>query len=188
MAFFSDAGISGPGGIDAAQWFAVQVKPPLTNQLVSVLEQKGFETFTPSYRMVHRWRDRTSETEIPFFSGYVFSRFEFRRRMPLLTTPGVYGVVSFGNTPAPIPQQEIESIRRASSSGLAVEACPWAEPGEKVRIVSGPLVGMEGTLLRNKNGLRVVVGITLIERALAVEVDADSIRPYAPHSLASPRR
>lgn len=159
------------------QWFAVQVKPPLTNQLVPVLNQKGFETFTPSYRLTRRWRDRISESEVPFFSGYVFSRFEFRRRLPVLTTPGVYGVVTFGRHPAPIPEDEIDAIRRVVGSGLPAESCKWAQPGQKVRIVSGPLSGLSGSLIRSRNATRVLVGITLIERALAVEVDAGSICP-----------
>jgi transcription antitermination factor NusG len=52
--------------------------------------------------------------------------------------------------------------------------------GTKVRIKVGALEGMEGVLLRNKNNLRVVLTVALINQSVAVEVDVDDVEPVSP--------
>jgi transcription antitermination factor NusG len=56
--------------------------------------------------------------------------------------------------------------------------------GQKVRIKSGPLAGVEGFLVRQSSGLRVVISMDLIRQAAAVEVDADDVEPMGPASSA----
>jgi transcription antitermination factor NusG len=53
----------------------------------------------------------TVESELPFFPGYVFCRFDVTKRLPILLTSGVVTVLSFGKEPAPVPDEEIEAVK-----------------------------------------------------------------------------
>ena len=96
--------------------------------------------------------------------------------MRVLDAPGVLSFVGPKGEPAPLPDVEIETLR----SGLHLQKF---EPhhglaiGQRVRVHAGPLQGLEGVLVRNANGLRVVITVDLIQQSVAVELDANAVEP-----------
>lgn len=158
-------------------WFAVRVRSNYEKTTSTLLRQKGYEEFLPTFESKHRWSDRTKIVERPLFPGYVFCRFNEHDWMPILRTSGVVCVVGNGKIPEPIPQEEIEAVRLLLRSGLPV--CPWAflRVGQRVRVEQGPVAGTEGILTAVKNRYRVVVSITLLQRSVAVEVESGWLRP-----------
>jgi transcription antitermination factor NusG len=102
----------------------------------------------------------------------VFLKGGIERRLQILTTPGVYGLVSSAGQPAAIPEVEIEAIRRVVESGARVEAHPYLKCGNWVRVRSGPLTGIEGILVRKKNISRLVLSVQILGTAAAIEVAA----------------
>jgi len=154
-------------------WYGIRTKSNSENITARVLEAKGYEQYLPSYSVRRRWTDRTVETTLPLFPGYVFCRFDARIRAPILTTPGVASIVGFGADPAPIPDVEIEAVRRVLRSGLAAEPAPFLHEGQRVRIKRGALEGVEGILLSKKSEWRILVSVTMLQRSISVEVDRD---------------
>jgi transcription antitermination factor NusG len=97
----------------------------------------------------------------PLFPGYLFCRFDVTDRlMPILTTPGVIGIVGAGKTPVPIDDEEIEAIRAILRSGLAARPWPFLQVGSKVYIERGPLTGMEGIIANADKVYRLIVSPT----------------------------
>ena len=78
---------------------------------------------------------------------------------------------------APIPEQEIASLRQAVNSGMPMLPWPFLKHGQRVRVECGALRGIEGTLARDPEGMRVVVSVHALQRSVAVQVDRDMIRP-----------
>ncbi len=159
------------------EWFAVTVDPKLTQPTLVTLGQKGYDAFTPFQTVVRKWRDRTSEALVPAFPGYIFVRLDVRFRLPVLTTPGVRALVGYGKQPVAIREEEIEAIRRVMKSKLPAEAFPFPQTGDAVRLVAGPLAGLEGVLVSRTKLNRVLIRVTLIQQALAVDVESDWVRP-----------
>jgi transcriptional antiterminator NusG len=157
------------------QWFALQVRPRLERNTARLLEEKGFESFLPLYDCRRQWRHRTTTLHLPLFPGYLFCRFEARIRLPVLTTPGVFSILSLGRIPAPIPEQEIEAIRRIVESGANLEPLPYVTVGQRVRIENGPLRGTEGIVIDVKKGRRITVSVGLLQRSVAAELSSDAI-------------
>lgn len=89
----------------------------------------------------------------------------------IVTAPGVIRIVGDGVGPLAIPAHEIEAIQRIVATNLATEPWPIPQIGQRVRIEFGPLRGIEGVMLLAKNEQRLVVSITLLQRAVAVEID-----------------
>jgi transcription antitermination factor NusG len=158
-------------------WFAVRVRSNHERVAAAHLRERGYEEFSPSWKTERRWSDRTKEVDQFLFPGYVFCRLNPLDRLPVLTAPGVVDLVGFGKVPAPIPDQEIESIRRMVQSGLFVMPWPFLELGRRVLIERGPLAGVEGILDEVKGKCRLVVSVQLLQRSVSAEVDRKWIRP-----------
>jgi len=178
---FSDynepAAIQAPGPLDGAstQWFALAVKPRFDKAVARALEVKGYETLLPLYKKYHKYRARSKESELPLFPGYVCCRFDIQTRLPILTTPGVIQVLGAGNRPIPLSDLEIYSLQAALKAQLPVQPFPFVDAGQRVRINSGVLAGVEGIVLRLKPSLRLVLSITLLQRSVLLEIDQDQV-------------
>jgi transcription antitermination factor NusG len=112
------------------------------------------------------------------FPGYCFARFAPESRLPVLKCNGVVSIVSFNGEPAPIPEQEIDSLRLLVATDLAYDPCPLIREGMMVEVVHGPLRGIIGRLVRKGSHARLVLAVDLIGQAVSVEVDAADVKPY----------
>jgi len=136
------------------------------------LTEQGIDSFLPLYETRHRWKDRSVDVQLPLFPGYIFLHLDLANRLSVLQTAGVVRFVGFGTTATPLPSEEIVSLRQGLSSTLQPEPHPYLKLGQKARVKSGPLNGIEGVLLRKKNKDRFIISLDLIMRSVAVEVDS----------------
>lgn len=161
----------------AVQWYALHVKARSERVVASIARNKGYEEFLPMCCARRRWSDRMKTLEVPLFPGYVFCRLDAQRRLPLLTIPGVMGIVGMGKTPAPVDEGEIASIQAIVRSGFWAEPYPFLNHGQTVRLDYGPLAGMEGVYLEGRKQDRIVVSVSLLQRSVAIEIDRDWVTP-----------
>lgn len=159
----------------ASAWYGVRTRSNAEKLTTEMVAAKGYEAYLPMYRVRKRWSDRVVEKELPLFPGYLFCRFDPQFRLPILSTPGVVSIISSGKIPLPIPHAEIASIRTAIASGMLVTPCAYLKEGERVRVLAGPLAGVEGILIRKKNHSRIVLSVEMLERSVSIEIDRDSV-------------
>jgi len=145
-----------------------------------VLSGKGYQTLLPTYRTKKRWNGRLTQLDAPLFPGYVFCQFDAQNRLPILVTPGVIAVVGCGRVPLPVDDDEIAAIQTVVSSGLRAEPWPYIEIGQKIRIESDALEGLEGILIDFKGNHRIVVSVSLLRRSVALEIDRSCVKPVGP--------
>jgi transcription antitermination factor NusG len=161
-------------------WFALFVRSKRERVVQRDLHNRGYETYVPLGLRKRRWADRVKLAEVPLFPNYVFCRFDPYDRLPVVSVPAVYSVVGSGKEPLPIPVEEIDAVRRAVQYGGAVEPTEHPLAGQRARIASGPLGGLEGTVIKVKGTWRLIIMLTLLQRGIAVEIDrecVDVIRP-----------
>jgi len=152
-------------------WYGILTRSNQEKLACLGLEERGYQPFLPVYKCRRRWTDRVVNAELPLFPGYIFCQFDHRRRLPVVTAPGVAQIVGCGQQPAPIPESEIEAIRTVVTSGLSVEPAPFLRAGQRVRVTYGPLKNVEGTLLLKKSFTCLVVSIEMLQRSVSVEID-----------------
>ncbi len=158
-------------------WFALQVRGRFEDRVASHLQGQGYEHFLPKYSVRRKWSDRMQTLHVPLFAGYIFCRFNPQERRPILLTPGVLAVVGISKTPIPILDEEISALQRAVNSGLTTTPSPFLKQGDKVRVECGPLRGLEGILVGFRGQSRVIVSVTLLQRSIAVDVQAEWLNP-----------
>lgn len=158
-------------------WFALQVWSRRESMVATQLRGQGYDCFLPTYVAVRRWSDRAKQIEQPLFPGYLFCRFDFTNRRPIVLTPGVVQIVGVGGKPAPLEDSEVQAVQEAVASGLPRQPWPYLEIGESVRVDQGSLNGLEGLLVSIKGHHRVIISITLLQRSVALEIDMSWITP-----------
>jgi len=161
-------------------WFALQVRTRHEAGVAEQLSGQGYERFLPLCKLRKRWSDRIKEVEAPLFPGYLFCRFNPHDRLPILKTPGVMQIVGFNNGPAAVDELEIRSIQTLVAASVPYQPWPFLTAGDRVRIESGPLLGLEGILTDVRRSNRLVLSVTLLQRSVAVEIDSALVTAVSP--------
>lgn len=160
-------------GAKPVYWYALHIRSNAEKKAQELLQQRHIPEYLPLYTEKRRWTDRTKTIERPVFPGYLFARFdpEMQKR-DILAVPGVLRILGAPD-PIAVKDDEIENIRRLVEAGPVLPCGPVV--GETVVVRKGPLAGVIGTVQKIKGAFRVVVNVHLLNRAVAAEVDADSI-------------
>jgi len=158
-----------------ARWYAAYTCAKHEKRVAAELGARDVEHFLPMYSSVRRWKDRRVTLDLPLFPGYVFVRLALRDRLRVVQIPSVVRLVGFGGLPTALPDAEMEILQSGLSQGPNAEPHPFLAVGRRVRITGGPFAGLEGILKRRKSSLRVVVSLELIQRSVAVDVDAAEV-------------
>jgi transcription antitermination factor NusG len=158
-------------------WYAAYTYPRHEKSVFEQLIQKSMECYLPLYEEVHRWTDRNMRVQLPLFPGYVFVHMPVSERKKVLSVASVVRILSFNGQPVPLPESEIESLKR-SMQYRKVQPFPYYLcKGDKVRIKAGPLQGLEGIVERQKGKSRIVISIHAIMNSVAVDLEAEDLEP-----------
>jgi transcription antitermination factor NusG len=165
-------------GLDARpNWYALHIRSRHEKRVAERIASQSFEIFLPLHRSRRTWKNGVhAEVDQPLFPCYLFARASIYDRVRLLQLPGVLGFAASSSRPTIIADDDIAVLRTATDD-LKAEPHPYLKSGDAVRIVAGPLVGMEGILTRRKHEYRVVLSIEAIMRSIVVEVSEFDIEP-----------
>ena len=166
--------------VGPTSWYALYTKHQHEKKASTYLGKTGFEVLLPTYQSASRRKDRNKIITLPIFPGYVFVRAGLDRTLDLLKAPGVFWIVGNSNGPIMVPETEIDGLKKIMRSDARVEPHPYLKTGDRVRVRSGSLSGLEGILVRFKNVCRVVLSLELLQKALAVEIDASLVERIGP--------
>jgi transcription antitermination factor NusG len=168
-----------PASENPLSWFVLYTRHQHEKTVAQQLIGKGLKILLPLYSTARRWKDRTKIVSSPLFPCYVFIEGGLEHRLEILKTPGVVSFVLTAGRPASVCREEIESIRLLSEARARFLPHPFMKCGERVKVKSGPLMGIEGILVRRKNIHRLVLSVTILGMAAAVEVDAFIVEPLS---------
>ncbi|MGB0022558.1 MAG: UpxY family transcription antiterminator [Candidatus Sulfotelmatobacter sp.] len=164
---------------EVENWYGLQTRPRHEKLVAQRLEERGVTTFLPLVTEVHRWSDRKKSVQMPLFSCYVFAKFVPNRsdRLRVLRVDGVFGLVGASGEGTPIPDAQIDAVRSLVETELPWSSHPFLKIGQRVRIRSGALDGMEGILVSRNGDRTLVISVEAIQRSLAVRVEGYEVEP-----------
>jgi transcription termination/antitermination protein NusG len=156
-------------------WYAIFTMPRHEQSVASYLDFQRIAHFLPAYEKVSTWRNRqTMRVKLPLFPRYLFARIERRRSGLVLRAPGALQIVGTASGPTPVPDTQIEILRTSIAQNKA-EPYPYFAIGRRVRIRTGSLAGVEGTLVRRENRHRFVLTLSLIQQSVSIDVEAANL-------------
>jgi transcription antitermination factor NusG len=160
-------------------WYAVQTRARHEKSVAFRLQERGVTTFLPLVTETHRWSDRKKVVEVPLFNCYLFAKIAPTNpdRLRVLQLEGVLSLVGKRGEGTPIPDGQIESVRLLLDEKLPWGSHPFLKIGQRVRIRSGALDGMEGILVSCNGDRTLVISVDAIQRSLAVRVEGYDVEP-----------
>ena len=166
---------------EAAKWHVLWTRSNFEQKVQEQLLQKGYEAFLPTVCQWRMFRKSKRVRQSPMFKGYLFVRHEIDKHayLDICQTKGLVTILgSSWDRLAEVPEQEIETIKRAVRSDLPVSPHPYLKEGDRIRIIKGPLAGTEGILVRrDENSGIFILSIHLLRRSVAIEVDCTQVVP-----------
>lgn len=168
-----------PGSVKRMErWHAIYVRSNCEEIVEGALTYAQVEHYWPSVETIRNVR-RGKKVVIrrSLFPGYIFARFEFALRRPIITIPQVVHVLGDGR--GPLEDSEVEAVRLIAAMPTVTAAPTLAllhEVGESVVVTKGPLAGLEGQVVYLKNSTRLVISVQMLRQSVSAEVDADWLR------------
>lgn len=166
------------GDLEKACWYVAYTQPRHEKAVDRHLKLRNLETYLPLYREVRNWNGRQAEISLPLFPGYIFVKPGLVDRSKVLEHSSVVCFVSFGGRSATIADEEIDALKSSLASRHA-EPFPYLAAGKRVKIQDGPLAGLQGTVLRRKGRMRMIVSVDFLQRSIAVDLEPGDLRLVA---------
>ena len=161
-------------------WYALHIASNYERKVQERLQFQGIEELTPFWipdpKRISRFTKKPIERAL--FPGYVFGHFD-GQHTSVLRIPGVIQVLSIDREPVPVPESDIENIRRLLAAPELLRPCPEATPnlieGDAVEVIHGPLAGLGGHVTYFQNRARVVIWIRTMNSGVSAEVAAGDL-------------
>jgi len=156
-------------------WYAIHSKPRQEERALDNLQRQGFEAWLPMLTVEKVLRGKLVQVTEPMFSRYLFIRLDTEQTnwSPIRSTLGVSRLVSFGNRPAVVGDELIEALQTVPAR--APERL--FQSGQSIKIVSGPLKGLEGIFQQADGEHRAMVLIDLLNKQHRVTTPMQDLRP-----------
>jgi transcription elongation factor/antiterminator RfaH len=155
-------------------WYAVYTLPKMERKIHSELVNQKVTSYLPMQKVCRKWSDRIKELRIPLFPNYLFVQIQEKERGDVLKVSGVTRFIKFDGRPVVISDNEIETIRKLECSDIEIEA--GFVSGDRVQVVQGPFVGLEGILFRKKGKERFGVVLNGLRQYLSLEICVNLLR------------
>ncbi len=171
------AGIDRPAGVE--RWFAVHTHARHEKVVAQEVREQGLTSFLPLVKQVRQWSDRRKVVELPLFGCYVFVKLipNHCERLRVLQVNGVLRFVGPHGMGIAIPDEQIEAVRMLVEEELPLCSHPFLKIGQRVRIRSGALSGVEGILVSRSGERTLVISLDAIQRSLSVSIRGYDVEP-----------
>ncbi len=164
---------------DERHWYALHTRARHEKAVERRLHDQGMETFLPTTMEVHRWSDRQKKVEVPLFTCYVFIRcaLSAQDRARVYQVDSVHGFVGASGASVPIPDEQIENIRKVLMHAAPWRAYPFLKAGQRVRVRGGAMDGVEGVFVSENGDHSLILSVDAIQRSMSVRIDGYDVEP-----------
>ena len=148
------------------KWLVAYVRLHHEKKTAERLTAMNIENFLPVQEEIRQWTYRKKKIERVVIPMMIFVHVDAAERSQVLTLSAIsrYMVLHGEHTPAVIPDEQMERFKfMLDYADEAVEMCAAPlVPGELIRVVKGPLKGLEGELVEVDGKAKVVVRLDLL--------------------------
>ncbi len=152
---------------EAEPWWALYTKPRCEKELVRRLRSLEIACYCP--QIMRRFRSpagRQRTSYVPLFGGYVFLRGDDEQRGRALTTNCVARCLTVPD-PARL-ERDLAQVWQLIESGVPLTPEAALVAGQRVRVRSGSLAGMEGVIVRRQSQSRLIVAVNFLQKGASV--------------------
>ena len=157
-------------------WWAAYTKPRFEKAFAWDMLSHGIGYFLPMREKIIFSGGRKRRMMVPLFTSYVFFCGTEQDRYTALTTNRVCQTIEVTDQDGLI--EELLSIEKALVSKAVIDNYPRLPIGNHCKIISGPMMGIEGVVIKRKAAkARMVLEVTILGQGAVVEIDSDLLEP-----------
>lgn len=157
------------------RWFVCHTKPRCEKKFAALLTLERFEHYLALVESVRRYGAQKKVFSKPVFPGYVFARIEPVKKDRVYQQDLLVRAIMVENEPVFLRQ--LEDVKAVCASGLEAVVHPLLHKGTRVKVVGGPLHGLQGFVDNPANPQGIVVSVDVLQQGLLVKLPLDSLQP-----------
>jgi transcriptional antiterminator RfaH len=157
------------------RWWAMYTKPRQEKSLARDLVQLGLSFYLPLVPKTSLIRGRRVKSLIPLFGGYLFFFGTEEERISALSPGRVCHSFAASNTQK--MTDDLRSVQSLINSGRRLSKEDKLAPGKRVRVVTGALMGVEGTIVERRGEDRLLVAVSFLQQGVSVLVQDFLVEP-----------
>ncbi|MEA1888417.1 MAG: transcription/translation regulatory transformer protein RfaH [Pseudomonadota bacterium] len=161
-------------------WYLIYTKPHKEQLARENLERQGYEIYLPMARLRRRRMGKGAIRIVPLFPRYLFIHLDTKTDnwSPIRSTLGVSNLVKFGMYPSAVPAALIELLcDRCDEEGIQDIIPDEYKEGEAIRVMEGPMTGLEGVFLAKTSSDRVMVLLDIVGKHTRVSMVTEKLGP-----------
>jgi hypothetical protein len=162
--------VTGEGG---QLWYVFRSRPRREKMAAAQFTDMGLGHYLPVREQVSRRKGRRYRSLLPLFPGYLFGCCDIGERLRAMRMGHLSQWLEVIDQESLL--SELRSICIASMVGTGLKLYPQLRRGKWVRVVNGPLAGVRGRISRRKENYRIVLEMTALQAAVAVEVEMQDV-------------
>jgi transcriptional antiterminator RfaH len=156
------------------QWLVCHTKPRCEKKFAALLAAEKFEHYLPLLQSVRRYAQQTKRFTKPLFPGYVFAQVAAELKPRIFQQDLLARAIAVDDEVTFLRQ--LADVRAIVASGFELSVLPLLTKGRRVKIVGGPLHGLEGFVDDPANPQGIVLSVDVLQRGLLVKVPVESLQ------------
>jgi transcription antitermination factor NusG len=160
-----------PLDADLGSWWVMHIKPNCEKQVAAYLMNRNISYYLPIYKKAEKvgYFGRIRTTEVPLFRGYLCFALEKTKHTLLYDTKKLVRIINVDDQERFV--KELSGVATAVESGAQLSIHPGLTPGRRVLILSGPLEGTEGVVVKRRMERRLALSVRMFNQTVMVELD-----------------
>jgi transcription antitermination factor NusG len=159
---------------DGSTWLVCHTKPRCEKKFAALLTAERFEHYLPLLQSIRKYQNQTKRFTKPLFPGYVFACLPLERKPRLFQQDLLARVIAVEDVARFLRQ--LADVRAIVASGYELTVLPLLTRGRRVKIVGGPLHGLEGFVDDPTNPRGVVLSVDVLQQGLLVKLPAENLQ------------
>ncbi len=161
--------------MEETYWLVCHTKPRCEKKFAALMLAEKFEHYLPLVNSVRKYAQQTKKFTKPLFPGYVFAQVPVERKARIYQQDLLARAIIVEDVPKFLRQ--LADVKTIVASGLELSVMPLLTKGRRVKLVGGPLHGLEGFVDNPANPQGIVISVDVLQQGLLVKVPAENLQP-----------
>jgi len=155
------------------KWYAVKCKFRCEKRLMEEFRNQGFECYVPIQEKVKLYTSKTKKSKVALIPSHIFVKIVRDEYIPILRHQHVYGFLNFSGVLNPIPDSEMDVMRRVVGEFKDASITQGDfSVGDVVDIIGGELTGLRGRLIGHGN-YNLIIELESLGMGLTLNVEPE---------------
>jgi transcriptional antiterminator RfaH len=156
-------------------WLVCHTKPRCEKKFAALMAAEKFEHYLPLVESVRKYAQQTKRFQKPLFPGYVFANVPVEKKARIYQQDLLARAIIVADLATFLRQ--LDDVKKIVASGFELSVMPLLTKGRRVKIVGGPLHGLEGFVDDPAHPQGIVISVDVLQQGLLVKMPAENLQP-----------